>query len=78
MGLKFYQTFCGAAGHVGDIPTECTARIVGQYETILYERPSEVAPRRNSGTSGMLFKLQLEDPTRDQRVNILTLDKITA
>ena len=34
--------------------------------------------RHNLGTSGMLFKSQLEDPTRCQRVNILILDTLTA
>ena len=30
--------------HFGDIPAECIARIVGDDQTILYERPSEAAP----------------------------------
>ena len=29
-------------------------------------------------TSGMLFKMQLEDPTRYQRVHMLNLDKVPA
>ena len=33
---------------------------------------------RNMGTHEMLFKPQLEDPIRYQRVNILNLDKLTA
>ena len=28
----------------GDVPAECITRVVGHDETILYERPSEVAP----------------------------------
>ena len=33
--------------------------------------------KRKLGTNGLLFKLQLEDPTRCQRVNILNLDRLT-
>ena len=44
MGLKFTQTFSCAVFNFGDIPAECTARVVGHDQTILYERPSEVAP----------------------------------
>ena len=44
MGLKFYQTFSCAVVHLGDIPSECIARVVGHDRSIIKERPSEVAP----------------------------------
>ena len=43
MGLKLYQTFSSAVVHVGGVPAECNAKVVGHDYTILYERP-EVAP----------------------------------
>ena len=43
-GLKFYQTFSYAVVRFGDVPAECVARVVGHDDTILCERPSEVAP----------------------------------
>ena len=48
MGLTFYHTFSYAVVHLGDIPAQCIARIVGHDETILYERPSEVTPNTPS------------------------------
>ena len=39
-----YQTFSDAAFHFRDVPAQCMARVVGHDQTILYERPSEVAP----------------------------------
>ena len=44
MALKFQQTFSYAVGHFADIPAKCIARVVGQDETILYERASEGTP----------------------------------
>ena len=44
MGLKLDQQFSYALVHIGDIPTECVARVVGHAQTILHERPLEVAP----------------------------------
>ena len=44
MGLQFFQTFSYAVVHFGYIPAECIARVVGDDQTILYERPLEVAP----------------------------------
>ena len=40
------------ADHFGDIPAACAARVVGNDATILYDRPSEVAPhaRTRQGT----------------------------
>ena len=43
MGFKFYQTFSHGLVHFGDIPAECIARVIGHDQTILYERPSDVA-----------------------------------
>ena len=44
MGLNLYQTFIYAVVHFGDVPAECVARVVGHDQTILLERPLEVAP----------------------------------
>ena len=44
MCLKFYQTSSYLVVHVGNIPAACIARVVGHDETILHERPFEVAP----------------------------------
>ena len=44
MCLKFYQTSSYLVVHVENIPAACIARVVGHDETILHERPSEVAP----------------------------------
>ena len=68
MGLKFFQTFICVAVHVGDVPAECIARVVGHDQAILYERPPEVAPRapaiqeavRASGN-------RLHDPDQQQK-----------
>ena len=43
MGLQLYEAFTHA-DHFGGFPAECTARAVGHDATILYDRPSEVAP----------------------------------
>ena len=44
MCLKFNQTFSCAVVQFGDIPAEGNARVVGHDQTILYQRPSDVAP----------------------------------
>ena len=36
------HTFSHADVHIGDIPAESTAMVVGHDQTILFERPSEV------------------------------------
>ena len=41
---KLYHTFGYVVVHFGDVPAEYVARVVGHDQTILYERPSEVAP----------------------------------
>ena len=43
MGPQFHQTFSFAVVHFGDIPAECIASVVGHDQTILFERPSQVA-----------------------------------
>ena len=48
MCLKFYHTFSFAVVHFGDVPAECIERVVGHDRTILYERPSEVAPHERA------------------------------
>ena len=40
---KIFETILYAVIHFGDVPAECVARVVRHDQTILYERPSEVA-----------------------------------
>ena len=42
--LAFYQPVSDAVVHFGDNPADCVARVVGHDQTLLFERPSEVAP----------------------------------
>ena len=44
VGLKFYETLSYADVHFGQVPSECFARVDGHEQTILHERPLEVAP----------------------------------
>ena len=56
------------------------------YETIISwdkvaserRKTEKFTPQRMQAQFGMLFKLQLQDTTRYQRVNILNLDMVTA
>ena len=44
IGLTLFQSLSVAVVHVGNIPAECIAKIVGHGQTILCGRPSEVVP----------------------------------
>ena len=44
MGLKIFQTFSYADVNFGDVLATCVARVAVHDQTILYERPLEVAP----------------------------------
>ena len=44
MGPKLCQTFSYAVVHFGDIPAECTVRVVGYDQTMLFAGPSKVVP----------------------------------
>ena len=44
MGLHLHEKISYIVVPVGHVPAECIARVVGHDQTILYERPLQVAP----------------------------------
>ena len=52
MGLTFYQQIGYGVVCFGDIPAECTARVVGHDQTVLNARPSEVTLKDQGNPNG--------------------------